>query len=152
MRFFKFSGGQSATELALVLPVAVAMMAAVVEMALIGLRSISLQHAAFRAARVAEVYQEGYAPAELYAMLDPALFQASEISRPGGKAGDVLIGALSRPIADLKTLVPGSVMFRSSPQGRSLPADLSDAVLRGGDTPSPYCVIDEGYGVCGYPK
>lgn len=33
-----------------------------------------------------------------------------------------------------------------------LPRGLDDHVLRGGDTPSPYCVKDGGYQLCGYPE
>lgn len=41
---------------------------------------------------------------------------------------------------------------RIFPQQHALPAGLSDEELRGGDTPSPYCVNGENYEACGYPE
>lgn len=144
--------GQSATELALILPMAILLILVVVEMALVGVRSISAQHAAFRAARVAKVYQGEYSESELFAMLDPALFRSGAIDSSGNLAGGVLVRAYSRPVAGLGPMAPASHIRRASPYAPALPAGFSDAVLRGGDAPSPYCRNGEEYGVCGYPQ
>lgn len=34
----------------------------------------------------------------------------------------------------------------------SPPSGLSDAALRGGDTPSPYCFAEKGYSLCEYSR
>ncbi len=144
--------GNSIAEFAMVLPFAAMAVFTVVEASLMGFRSVAAQHGAFRAARVAEVYQGEFADAEFYAMLHPAVFRGG-ISRPSEAGRDEMaVEALSRPIARLRALSPAEMIRRVSPQGRALPAGLSNEILRGGDTPSPYCAAEGGYYACGYPR
>ena len=144
--------GQSVAEFALVLPFALLMVAAVVETALVGVRSVVATHAAYRAPRVVEVHQPEHAAGELLAMLPPALFRGGSVA-PAADGGEGLaIEAAARPAVRLSALAPATALRREAPQGKALPDDLPEATLRGGDTPSPYCREAGGYRACGYPE
>lgn len=144
--------GQSAAEFALVLPFALLLVLLVVEVALTGVRSVVATHAAYRSARVAEVYQAEHAEGELYAMLPPALFRGGIVAPAAAGGEELAIEAAARPVARLAPLTPAAVVRRSASRGRALPDDLPESALRGGDTPSPYCREGGGYRACGYPE
>ena len=139
------------TEFVLALPLVLLLILGVVETAFVGVRSIVAGHAAFRAARVAAVYQREYAGAELYAMLSPALFRGGWID-PDSPADEIRIGVAANPLVRIRALDPALTIRRASPIAPALPDGLSDAVLRGGDVPSPYCREGARYRVCGYPE
>lgn len=89
MKFFP-SRGQAVVEFAFVLPIIFLFIVAVIEMALIGIKSVNETY---------ETYQR----------------------------------------------------MRKSYEN-ALPENLSNEVLRGGDTPSPYCNDGERYNLCGFPE
>ena len=149
-----------ATEFALTLPFAMAMIVAVVALAVFGVRGIAAQLAAQRAARQAALFQENVVQAELDGSLSPTLFRGgafeiagvSSVARPSNAdEGTMRIGTLSNAALGHAARGFGAV-FRAAPVVPALPAGLSDRVLREGDTPSPYCRNEGGYAVCGFPR
>lgn len=142
--------GQSAVEFAIVLPFIALLVFGVIETSLTGIRGIVAQHAVFRAARVAAVYQGRYVGDELSAELPSVLFRGGAVQSAADAGNRTSIRAFARPLFDLTLLRPAVVLARRSPVAAALPPGLSDAILRGGDTPSPYCAEDGSYAVCGY--
>lgn len=140
------------TEFVLVLPLLLALILCAVETAALGVRGIIAEHAAYRAARVAEVHQGEHAADEVVAMLHPVFFKGSATDVGGDGDDAVTVDAASRPFIDLSALAPADVLRRRAPKSAALPDQLSDVVLQGGDTPSPYCRAEGSYRVCGYPE
>jgi len=151
--------GQAATEFALMLPIAAAIIISVFATALTGVRSIVAQHAAVRAARAAAVFQDSQISNELYASLDPSIFRANTfaIKAEAGvsRASNELEGVIELNASSNAALTRGAASSwfkRQSPVTPALPEGLNDAQLRGGDTPSPYCRVQGGYESCGWPE
>ncbi|MBN1283564.1 MAG: hypothetical protein JXA24_07330 [Proteobacteria bacterium] len=149
-----------AVEHALVLPAAVAIIVAVLGMAATGLRTVVAQHAAARAARVAAVFNDGLIGAELHASLAPSMFSAHSfdvIADAGGtRLSNEMEGILTLEAVSGAALSGGAAgsrsVVRKSPATPALPEGLGERVLRGGDTPSPYCRTEGGYSACGWPE
>lgn len=144
----RWAGGQATPEFALVLPFAVLLILAVIEAALLGVRGAVAEHTAMRAARIASVYQEELADGELLAMLKAPLFRGGwvESSDPQG----VRILAEAYPLTRLRAFEPAMILRRKAPRADALPDGLSEAILRGGDTPAPYCKEGGNYNACDY--
>ncbi len=142
--------GQSLVEFIIALPFALLLIFTVIEFGLMGVRSIVATHAAMRAARIASTYQTDAIDGELYAMLDRPLFNGSAVREIAPDS--VEIGARSRPLMKIRALDPGSMLRRRSPRADALPLGLSEAILRNGDTPSPYCINEGGYRACEEPR
>lgn len=152
--------GQSAVEFVLVLPFAMLLIFTAVGLSISCVRGIVAHLATTRAARAMAMYDEGLAAGEMLALVTPPLFQDGsfeQLARDGsGRMGNEEEGvleayAISGRLMGLRSLTPADLVLRESPIVPALEAGLSDAVLRGGDTPSPYCRAGGGYGVCGYP-
>jgi len=151
--------GQAATEFALMLPIAAAVIIAVFAVALTGVRGIVAQLAAVRAARVAAVFQDDLVANELYASLDPSIFRSHSFdikAEAGGMRASNEIEAVlelnASSTAALANSAASSWFKRLAPLTPALPEDLRDTQLRGGDTPSPYCRAQGGYEACGWPE
>jgi hypothetical protein len=149
--------GISAVEFTLVLPVAVLLIVAALGISLTGVRGIVTQHAAVRAARVASVFQDDLINAELYAALPPEVFRGGLADITGERLitnelpGVLELVAVPSGVLDFEGLRM-SLLRRDAQVVPSLSRGLGDAVLKGGDTPSPYCRDDGGYSVCGYEE
>lgn len=142
--------GQTIAEFVIVLPVAAFLILAVTEMAFMGIRSIIAQHAAYRAARVAGVYQGEFSETEVNTKLPTILFYGGQVTDTNSE--DIKVETLSKMLFSIRALDPALVIRRSSPRIFALPEGLNTTVLREGDTPSPYCRYDEGYESCDFPQ
>jgi hypothetical protein len=151
------SKGTSAVEFTLVLPIAVLLIVAALGISLTGVRGIVTQLAAVRAARVASVFQDDLIDAELYAALPPVGFRGGLAEITGERLisnelpGTLELIALPSGALDLERLRM-SLLRRDAQVTPALPRGLNEGVLRGGDTPSPYCRDEGGYSVCGYEE
>lgn len=144
--------GVAIAEFVLVLPFVTLLILLIFEFGLLGIRSIVVQHAAFRAARVAEVYQKDHASQEVASVLPPVLLRDGMADSFEDRSS-VAVTASSRFLSNLFALRPSFLIKRRAPLTFALPQGLSNTILRGGDTPSPYCGEEgEGYRVCGYPE
>ncbi len=138
--------GVGVVELALVLPIAIALIFTALGVAFLCARGEIVQLGAIRAARVAKVFKEDRVDEELLAMLNPQLFYggSTEISSAG--SGEKLTAtARSRMFHMLEY---GGNVVRESAIVPALSGGLSDRILTGGDSPSPYCRDEGGYSVC----
>jgi hypothetical protein len=139
------------------LPVAVLLIVAALGLSFTGVRGIVAQLAAIRAARVAGVFQDDLINAELYAALPPEAFRGGLAEITGERLvanelpGTLELVAVPSGVLDFEGLSM-SLLRRDAPITPALPRGLPDAVLKGGDTPSPYCRDDGGYSVCGYEE
>lgn len=149
--------GTSAVEFTLVLPIAALLIVAALGISLTGVRGIVAQLAAVRAARVATVFQDDLIDAELYAALPPTVFRGGLAEITGERLiSNELPGTLELIAAPSGALdfegLRMSLLRRDARITPALPRALPNSVLRGGDTPSPYCRDDGGYSVCGYEE
>lgn len=151
------SKGSSAVEFSLILPIAMLLIVASVALSLAGVRGIVAALASGRAARVASVFQDAFIGAELFAALPPELFRGGLFRIEGERLisnelpGALSVGAVGNGLFDSADLNMAAFR-REAPVVPALPRGLTDAELRGGDTPSPYCRTEGGYAVCGYPE
>ncbi|MFA4874670.1 MAG: TadE/TadG family type IV pilus assembly protein [bacterium] len=152
------NAGQVATEFVLVLPIAIFLIVAAVAMAVLAVRGIVAQSAAARAARFAAIFEEEMAGQEFGQALGREIFSAGAIeitgSGDGPRASNEVEGilngyAFTNGALDISS---ATIVYRQSPVAPALPAGLGDRALRGGDTPSPYCLREGGYSVCGFPE
>lgn len=148
-------------EFALILPFILMLVLVAIGVAALCVRGEVLSFAASRAARVAKVYQEDLVALELYATLTPEFVNRVSLvwsdsdgaeRIPNWDDGTASIYERVNGAASFGALGYGRVIKRMNPVRSSLVPALSNGVLQGGDAPSPYCVSDEGYTVCGYPE
>lgn len=152
VRCAAWDSGQSAVEFALVLPFFFLLIFALLEAGLVGIRSVMATGVAHEAARTSALFEDPEEGGGAVAMLSPSLFRAGRISLDADAPGRVSVEADARALFELTPLRPASRITRGVPWTGALRPGLSDALLRGGDTPSPYCREGEGYRACGYPK
>lgn len=150
--------GQAATEFALAIPILALFLLTFMAISAMCIRGEIASLAAAEAARAASVYQEGdVADALRYAnprILSNAMSLELVSTRGGGRAQNwegalaAVVEQNGRPYFGI-TSVKGGVR-RTLPTASALTPDLSDEILSGGDSPSPYCRCMEGYCVCGF--
>ena len=150
----KNARGSTVVEFTLILPIVILAIIASVALSLTGVRGIVAQLAAIRAARVATVFQDEFIDYELYAALSPAIYRGSIFDIEGARLvsnelpGRLAISAVPNSLLDFEGFGM-NLIKRDAPIVPALPTNLSNATLRGGDSPSPYCRKGGGYSVCG---
>jgi len=153
--------GSSAIEFVLTLPFILLFTLATIGIAALCIRGEVIALAASRVARVAKVYQDELANVELYAMLTPEFVDGisvewkaadGSIRTSNWNDGQVTIGGSAMGVAAFGPLSSGRHIRRTSSTSSALVPSLSNDILQGGDTPSPYCREGEGYRVCGYSE
>ncbi len=141
--------GMQLVECALVLPFVLLLIALPGALALLGVRGELVALGAHRAARVDAVGQGAFARSELLAMLPPQLFSNAGVR---SATGSIAAEGTLRPIVRTIVSERAPVLTRTSARRSALPDGLSNPILRGGDSPSPYCTAEGGYRLCGYPS
>ncbi len=148
MKIMKDKRGSSAVEFTLILPLSALIIISVIAMSLHGVRGIVAQLAAMRAARVASTFQDDeFIQGEVLAALPPHIFRTGSFQFKGSENNAMLeLTAFSN--SALSRIRGMSALKRVAPITPALPPNLGNAVLKGGDAPSPYCTDGEGYNVC----
>lgn len=146
--------GHLALEFSLVLPIFLLLVLAALDVALLAIHGEVASLASSRIARIAKVFQEDLSSRELYALLTPEFTGNTwiEWSYPNSNPGSVSLKRFVRSVTAIDGLGNRRRLERKSPVVPALVGGLSEGVLRGGDTPSPYCNGPRGYQVCGYPE
>jgi hypothetical protein len=146
----RYNRGSLAVEFALILPLAALIIVSVIAMCLHGVRGIVAQLAATRAAGIASTFQQdGLIQGEIYAALPSNIFRAGSFEIKSAEENKPVLELSAFSNSALSGISPGmSMLKRTSPITPALPPNLGNAVLRGGDTPSPYCRKEGGYAVC----
>ena len=152
------SNGSTAVEMAMVMPFIALLILSTIGISSLCVRGNIVTLFAFRAARAEKVFQGDMAKGDLYAMLTPDFTGEIEVdwyeSDGMKRMKNWNFGRARVEIANATS--PGNLsvvkLSRESPLTPALPKNLSNLVLNGGDTPSPYCRDGLGYSVCGYDQ
>jgi len=149
------ANGQSVVEFVMILPILLIIMISVFGITKLCIRGELVDLATSRAARAGRFFDDQLVARELYAILTPEFSNRGWIEWSDG-AGNVRlrnwdVGKLNvHEIFDSNLLPTASLIKKGNAVVPALVKDLSDDVLRGGDSPSPYCRDGEGYAICGY--
>lgn len=151
--------GQVAVEFALATPVLALFVLTFLAISAMCIRGEVASLASIEAARAAGVYRQEAVANRLRSANHPQVLSNAMslrfISSQGGERGRnwddsfaMVVDHNNRPYFGI-TNVKGGIR-RASPATSALIPDLSDGILNGGDSPSPYCRCMEGYCLCGF--